>query len=86
MTAVRLVMKGYTGKEIAHLCHPYRQSVATYVKKFHKEGIEALLERKCGLGPSCFLTAERQNELKQVILATSLSDYLIDWADDTDHS
>ena len=36
ITAVRLAMKGYTGKEVAHLRNLHRQSVATYVKKFNE--------------------------------------------------
>jgi transposase len=34
--SVRLVMEGYTGKEVANWCNVHRQSVATYVKKFHE--------------------------------------------------
>jgi hypothetical protein len=68
ITAVRLVMEGYMGKEVADLCNLHRQSVATYVKKFNEGGIDALLERKCGPGRPCFFTAEQQNEPKQVIL------------------
>jgi transposase len=72
---VHLVMEGYMGKEVADLCNLHRQSVATYVKKFNEGGINALLERKCGPGRPCFLTAEQQNELKQVILTSSPSDH-----------
>ena len=75
ITAVRLMMEGYMGKEVADLCNLHRQSVAAYVKKFNEGGIDALLERKCGPGRPCFLTTEQQNELKQVILTSSLSDH-----------
>ncbi len=75
ITAARLVMEGYMGKEVAALCNLHHQSVATYVKKFNEGGMDALLERKCGLGRTCFLTAEQQNELKHVILTSSPSDY-----------
>jgi transposase len=75
ITAVRLVMEGYTGKEVANLCNVHRQSVATYVKKFNAGGIDALLERKYGPGRPCFLTTEQQNELKHVILTSSPSDH-----------
>lgn len=54
ITAVCLVMEGYMGKEVAALCNLHRQSVATYVKKFNEGGMDALLERKCGPGRSCF--------------------------------
>jgi DNA-binding NarL/FixJ family response regulator len=36
ITAVRLVMEGYMGKEVADLCNLHRQSVATYVKNLMK--------------------------------------------------
>ncbi|ABO68598.1 hypothetical protein GTNG_3259 [Geobacillus thermodenitrificans NG80-2] len=45
-----LVVEGYMGKEVDDLCYLHRQSVTTYVKKFNKGGMDALLERKCGLG------------------------------------
>lgn len=54
ITAVRLVMEDYIGKEVADLCNLHRQSFATYVKKFNEGGIDALLERKCGPGRPCF--------------------------------
>jgi transposase len=44
ITAARLVMEGYMGKEVADLCNLHRQSVATYVKKFNEGGIDTLLE------------------------------------------
>ncbi|RAK14859.1 DDE superfamily endonuclease [Anoxybacillus vitaminiphilus] len=37
--------------------------------------MDALVERKCGPERPCFLTAEQQNELKQVILTSSPSDH-----------
>ncbi|OAT71412.1 helix-turn-helix domain-containing protein [Parageobacillus thermoglucosidasius] len=73
ITAVRLVMEGHTGKEVANLCNVHRQSVAA--KKFNTGGIDALLERKYGPGRPCFLTTEQQNEWKHVILTGSPSDY-----------
>jgi hypothetical protein len=33
LTAVRLIMEGRMGVEVAALCNPHRQSVSTYVKK-----------------------------------------------------
>jgi transposase len=75
LTAVRLVMEGWTGKEAAHLCNLHRQSVSTYVKKFNEGGMDALLERKYGPGRECFLTEDQQNELKQVMLTSSPSDH-----------
>ncbi|MED0654833.1 DNA-binding protein [Anoxybacillus geothermalis] len=75
ITAVRLVMKRYMGKEVAAFCNLHGQSVATYVKKFNKSDMDALLERKSGPGRPCFLTAEQQNELKQVIVTSSPSNH-----------
>jgi transposase len=68
------MMEEYMGKELANLCNLHRQSVATYVKKFNEGGIDALLERKGGTSCPCFITAEQQNELKQVILKSSPSE------------
>jgi transposase len=44
-------------------------------KKCNEGGIDTLLERKCGPGRPCFFTTEQQNELKHVILTSSLSDH-----------
>jgi transposase len=75
ITAVRLVMEGRMGKEVAHLCNLHRQSVSTYVKKFNEGGMDALLDRKYGTGRKCFLTEDQQMELKTVMLTSSPSDH-----------
>jgi transposase len=49
--------------------------VTVYIKKFNEGGMDALLERKCGPGRPCFLTAEQQNGLKHIILTSSPSDH-----------
>lgn len=75
VTAVRLVMEGWTGKDVAQMCNLHRQSVSTYVKTFNEGGMEALLDRKFGAGRPTRLTDEQQEELKQTILTTSPSDH-----------
>ena len=75
ITVIRLVMEGWTGKDVAQMCNLHRQSVSTYVKTFNEYGMDALLHRKYGSGRPTFLTDQQQKELKQVILTTSPSDH-----------
>jgi transposase len=73
--AVRLVMEGKLGKEVAEICNLHRQSVSEYVRRFNEGGMDLLLERKFGKGRPCFLTEEQQRELKETILNSSPSDH-----------
>ncbi|RXS90447.1 winged helix-turn-helix domain-containing protein [Geobacillus sp. PK12] len=66
--AVRLVMEGYLGKDVAAMLHLCRQSVAFYVSLFNEGGLDLLLDRKSPPGREPFLTPEQQQELKQTIL------------------
>ena len=45
------------------------------MKTFNEQGLDALLQRKCGSGRPTFLTDKQQEELKQTILTTSPSDH-----------
>ncbi|MGQ7123290.1 helix-turn-helix domain-containing protein, partial [Escherichia sp. HC-CC4] len=46
ITAVRMVMEGYTMVDVAAILGMHRQSVASYVKKFKEHALEGLLTRK----------------------------------------
>lgn len=75
ITAVRLVMEGKLGKEVAEICNLHRQSVSEYVHRFNEGGMDLLLERKFGKGRPYFLTEEQQMELKEIILTSAPSDH-----------
>ncbi|WP_412729648.1 hypothetical protein [Geobacillus thermodenitrificans] len=66
--AVHLVMEGYLNKEIASMLNLCCQSEAFYVSLFNEGGIDLLLDRKHLPSREPFLTAEQQQELKQIIL------------------
>ena len=68
LAAVRLVMEGYKGIDVAAMLNVHRQSVSTYVKNFEEGGIQKLLQRKIPPGKVPYLSKEEQNELKQTIL------------------
>ncbi|MED0681400.1 winged helix-turn-helix domain-containing protein [Aneurinibacillus thermoaerophilus] len=69
--AVRLVMEGYLGKEVAAMLNLYRQSVSTYVAIFNQGGLDTLLERKKSHGKEPYLTEEQQAEWKRIILEST---------------
>ncbi len=75
ITAVRLIMEGKLGKEVAEICNLHRQSVSEYVRRFNEGGMELLLERKVGGGRPCFLTDDQQSELRDTILTRSPADH-----------
>jgi hypothetical protein len=58
--AVRLVMEGYLGKDVAAMLHLCRQSVAFYVSLFNEGGLDLLLDWKSPPGREPFLTPEQQ--------------------------
>jgi transposase len=66
--AVRLVMEGYLGKDVAAMLNLCRQSVAFYVSLFNEGGLDLLLDRKSPSGREPFLTPEQQQELKELVL------------------
>nr|WP_020062947.1 winged helix-turn-helix domain-containing protein [Bacillus sp. 123MFChir2] len=72
--AVRLVMQGKLGKEVAEICGIHRQSVSEYVKRFNEGGMDLLLERKMAPGRACFLTDDQQQALKEIILTSTPTD------------
>ncbi|MEK4675755.1 winged helix-turn-helix domain-containing protein (plasmid) [Bacillus cereus] len=71
ITAVRMVMEGYTMVDVAAILGMHRQSVASYVKKFKEHELEGLLTRKQIPGKKPYLTKQQQEELKQLILNTT---------------
>lgn len=66
--AVRLVMEGYLGKDVAAMVNLCRQTVAFYVSLFNEGELDLLLDRKLPPGREPFLTDEQQQALKQTIL------------------
>lgn len=58
ITAVRMVMEGYTIVDVAAILGMHRQSVASYVKKFKEHALEGLLIRKQIPGKKPYLTNE----------------------------
>ncbi|MED3079904.1 MULTISPECIES: helix-turn-helix domain-containing protein [Bacillus cereus group] len=71
ITAVRMVMEGYTMVDVAAILGMHRQSVASYVKKFKEHALEGLLIRKHTPGKKPYLTKLQQEELKKLILHTT---------------
>lgn len=71
VTAVRLVMEGYLGKDVAKMINLCRQSVALYVARFNEGGLDHLLDRRLPPGHMPFLTEEQQQELRQLVLTTT---------------
>jgi transposase len=69
--AVRLVLEGYLGKDVAAMLNLHRQSVATYVSAFNQGGLEAVLERKFPPGKQPYLTEQQREELKQIIIEST---------------
>ncbi|WP_260440997.1 transposase [Parageobacillus thermoglucosidasius] len=78
VTAVRLIMEGYLGKEVAEMLNLHRQSVSTYVQLFNEGGLEKLLDKKTPPGKSPYLTEEQQKKLKHMILhSTPFEQYVL---------
>ncbi|QOR84535.1 winged helix-turn-helix domain-containing protein [Geobacillus stearothermophilus] len=69
--AVRLVMEGYLGKEVASMVNVCRQTVSHYVSLFNEGGLELLLHRDFAPGREPFLTEEQQEKIKQLVLTTT---------------
>ncbi|MCQ6344135.1 helix-turn-helix domain-containing protein [Bacillus cereus] len=78
ITAVRMVMDGYTMVDVAAILGMHRQSVASYVKKFKEHALEGLLTRKQTPGKKTYLTNQQQEELKQLILHTTPAELQFD--------
>jgi transposase len=69
--AVRFVMEGYQGLEVAALLHVHRQSVSTYVNHFNQGGIDKLLERKSAPGRSPYLSEAEEAEVKRWLIEST---------------
>ncbi|EPZ37940.1 transposase [Anoxybacillus ayderensis] len=71
VTAVRLVMEGFLGKDVAKMVNLCHQSVSLYVERFSEGGLDHLLDRRLPPGRVPFLTEEQQQELRQLVLTTT---------------
>jgi transposase len=71
VAAIRLVMQGYMGLEVAKLLNLYRQSVSGYIQKFNEGVMDALLERRYAPGKKPYLSVEEEVELKRMILEST---------------
>ena len=69
--AVRLVMEGYLGKDMASMVNVCRQTVSHYVSLFNEGDLELLLHRDFAPGREPFLTEEQQEEIKHLVLTTT---------------
>lgn len=69
--AVRLVMEGQKGIDVARFLGLHRDSVSTYVKNFTIGGMEALLKQTPPPGKRPYLTEEEQQELKRMIVEST---------------
>jgi transposase len=69
--AVRLVMEGYLGKEVATMLNLHLQSIYTYLAAFNEGGLHSVLERKLPPGKTPYLTEEQRAELKQMIVEST---------------
>lgn len=72
--AVRFVMEGYQGIEVATLLNLHRQSVSTYVKRFNQGGMDDLLERKSAPGRSPYLSELEEIEVKRWLTESTPAD------------
>ncbi|MED0687845.1 helix-turn-helix domain-containing protein [Anoxybacillus ayderensis] len=72
VTAVRLVMEGFLGKDVAKMVNLCRPPVSLYVERFNEGGLDHLLDRRLPPGRVPFLTEEQQQELRQLVLTTPL--------------
>lgn len=75
--AVRLVMEGYLGKEVASMVNVCHQTVSHYMSLFNEGGLELLLNRDFVPGREPFLTKEQQEEIKHLVLTTTPAE--LDW-------
>ena len=70
LTYVSMYVNGITKRDIAKIVGRTKDTVATWVNKYFKDGIEALHDNRGGDNKS-FLTTEEKDELKYIILNTS---------------
>ncbi|GED14723.1 COG3415 family protein [Aneurinibacillus migulanus] len=56
--AIRLVMEGYLGKEVATMLNLHRQSVSTYISTFNEGVLDLVLERKFPPGKEPYLNEQ----------------------------
>ncbi|MFT9848084.1 helix-turn-helix domain-containing protein [Aneurinibacillus sp. REN35] len=71
LTAVRLVMEGYSATDAAGILGICRQSVSTYVNMFNRSGLVELLHRDFPPGNKPYLSEEEQAELRRVLLEST---------------
>ena len=68
ISAVRLLMQGYSVKETAKILSRTRQTVSAYIHTFEQAGMEKLLSRGASPGKPSRLSPEEQARLKETIL------------------
>ncbi len=71
VTAVRLILEGFSTVKAAEILGICRQSVSTYAKMFNRSGLTELLKRDFPPGKQPYLSVEEQIELKRVILEST---------------
>lgn len=71
VAAIRLVMQGYMGLQVAQLLNLHRHSVSSYVQKFNEGGMDALLERRYAPGKKPYLSEKEETHLKNMILMST---------------
>jgi transposase len=71
VTAVRLILQGFSTVKAAEILGICRQSVSTYAKMFNRGGITELLQRDFPPGKQPYLSLEEQTELKRAILEST---------------
>jgi transposase len=71
LTAVRLVMEGYSATDAGNILGICRQSVSTYVKMFNRSGLIELLHRDFPPGNKPYLSEEQHTELKRILLEST---------------
>lgn len=65
--AVRLVMQGYKGIDVADLLGVHRQSVSTYIHSFNEGGMDRLLLRGKAPGRCPYLSEKEEQEVRQML-------------------
>jgi transposase len=71
LTAVRLVMEGYSATDAGKILGICRQLVSTYVKMFNRSGLAELLHRDFPPGNKPYLSEEQHAELKRILLEST---------------
>jgi transposase len=74
ITAIRLIMQGHFGVQVAQFLNLHRETISIYVQKFNQGGMEELLKREYPPGRKPYLSNEEENELKEMIMNSTPAD------------